>query len=139
MTVYLDTSAMLRVLFHEANPIRIWGQWSQAYSSSLLRVEAFRAVDRLRLKGKLTDLEVASLATDIQIVRDTLVTVPLNDSILRRASEAFPTTVGTLDALHLATALAVREFEPLDLLLTHDHQLGVAARSLGFTVQGIEN
>jgi predicted nucleic acid-binding protein len=138
MTVYLDTSALLRVLFHEANPIRIWGQWNQAYSSTLLRVEAFRTVDRLRLAGKLSDLEVASLARDIQIVCDTLGTVPLSDSILQRASEAFPTTVGTLDGLHLATALAVREFNKLDFLLTHDQQLGIAARSLGFEVLGID-
>jgi hypothetical protein len=64
--------------------------------------------------------------------------VPLTDSILQRASEAFPTTVGTLDGLHLASALEVREFEELDLLLTHDQQLGIAARSLGFEVLGID-
>jgi predicted nucleic acid-binding protein len=138
MTVYLDTSVLLRVLFHEANPIRMWGQWKQAYSSTLLRVEAFRTVDRLRLAGKLSDLEVANLASDIRLVCDTLGGVPLTDSILQRASEAFPTTVGTLDGLHLASALEVREFEELDLLLTHDQQLGIAARSLGFEVLGID-
>jgi len=48
MTVYVDTSVVLRILLHEPNPVTIWGQWSKAYSSALWRVEALRTVDRLR-------------------------------------------------------------------------------------------
>ena len=93
MTVYLDTSVPLRVLFHEPNPLTLWAKWDKAYSSSLWRVEALRTVDRLRLSGDLSDREVAD---------------------------------------------AIREFEKLDLFLTHDLQLGTAARSVGFDVPGIE-
>lgn len=138
MTVYLDTSVVLRVLFHESNPVKLWGKWDKAYSSSLWRVEALRTVDRLRLSGDLSDREVADLAGDIRIVHETLLIQPLNDSILQRASESFPTLVGTLDALHLATALAIREFDNPDVFLTHDLRLGTAARSLGFEVAGID-
>ena len=137
MTVYLDTSVPLRVLFHEPNPLTLWAKWDKAYSSSLWRVEALRTVDRLRLSGDLSDREVADLVRDIRIIHETLPIQPLNDSILERASESFPTVVGTLDALHLSTALAIREFEKLDLFLTHDFQLGTAARSVGFDVLGI--
>lgn len=138
MTVYLDTSVSLRVLFHEPNPLKLWAKWDKAYSSSLWRVEALRTVDRLRLSGDLSDREVADLVRDIRIIHETLTVQPLSDSILERASESFPTVVGTLDALHLSTALAIREFEKLDLFLTHDFQLGTAARSVGFDVLGIE-
>ena len=137
MTVYLDTSVSLRVLFHAPNPLKLWAKWDKAYSSSLWRVEALRTVDRLRLSGDLSDREVADLVRDIRIIHETLAIQPLNDSILERASESFPTVVGTLDALHLSTALAIREFEKLDLFLTHDFQLGTAARSVGFDVLGI--
>ena len=137
MTVYLDTSVPLRVLFHEPNPLTLWAKWDKAYSSSLWRVEALRTVDRLRLSGDLSDREVADLVRDIRIIHETLAIQPLNDSILERASESFPTVVGTLDALHLSTALAIREFEKLELFLTHDFQLGTAARSVGFDVLGI--
>ena len=137
MIVYLDTSVALRVLFHEPHPVPVWARWDKAYSSSLLRVEAYRTVDRLRLSGHLTDGEVADLAGEIEIVYNTIFIVPLTDSILLRAGESFPTVVGTLDALHLSTALAVRELEKLDFLLTHDQQLGTAARSLGFEVLGV--
>jgi predicted nucleic acid-binding protein len=137
MTVYIDTSVILRILFREPNPVELWGKWQRAFSSSLWRVEALRTVDRLRLSGDLSDEDVANLVRDIRVVHETLAIYPLSERILQRASESFPTVVGTLDAIHLATALALREVEPIDLLLTHDSQLATAAQSLGFTVLGV--
>ena len=137
MTVYVDTSVILRVLFREPNPVEGWGRWDRALGSQLWRVEALRTVDRLRLSGDLSDGEVADLVRDIRLVHETLAIHPLTETILQRASETFPTIVGTLDAIHLSTALAIREVEPIDLLLTHDVQLGTAARSLGFSVVGV--
>ena len=136
MTVYIDTSVVLRILFHEPNPVEVWGKWERALSSSLWRVEALRNVDRLRLSGDLSDEDVADLVREIRVVHETLAIYPLTERILQRASETFPTVVGTLDAIHLATALAIREFEPIELLLTHDDQLATAARSVGFAVVG---
>ena len=138
MIVYVDTSVVLRVLLHEPNPVRIWGQWNKAYSSALWRVEALRTVDRLRLTHEISDTEVAGLVRDIQITHETFAIHPITNQVLQRASETFPTVVGTLDAMHLATALSIREIESLDLLLTHDSQLSTAARSLGFEVMGID-
>lgn len=108
-----------------------------AFSSSLWRVEALRTVDRLRLSGDLSDEDVADLVREIRIVHETLAIYPLIERILQRAGESFPTAVGTFDAIHLATALAIREVEPIDLLLTYDGQLATAARSLGFSVIGV--
>ena len=136
MNVYLDTSVVLRVLFHEPNPIKIWGKWEIAYASSLLRVEALRSIDRLRLAGQLSDLELAGLNRELHVVYETLAIHPITERILQRASETFPTIVGTLDALHMASALAIREFAALDLFLTHDAQLATVAGALGFTVMG---
>jgi predicted nucleic acid-binding protein len=136
MTVYVDTSVILRILFREPNPVALWGKWERALSSSLWRVEALRNVDRLRLSGNLSDEDVAHLVREIQVVHETLATYPLTERVLQRASETFPTVVGTLHAIHLATALVIREVERIDLLLTHDGQVATAARSLGFTVAG---
>jgi predicted nucleic acid-binding protein len=138
MIVYVDTSVVLRVLFREPRPVDVWAKWQKGYSSSLWRVEAMRTVDRLRLAGVLSDSELADLTREIQIVHETLTIVPVSEGILQRASETFPTAVGTPDAIHLATALAVGVVEEMDFLLTHDVQLGTAARSLGFTVVGVE-
>ena len=138
MTVYVDTSVVLRILLHEPNPVKIWGQWNKAYSSALWRVEALRTVDRLRLSHEISDTEVAELVRDIQITHETFAIHPVTGQVLQRASETFPTVVGTLDAIHLATALSIREIENVDLLLTHDSQLATAARSLGFEVMGAD-
>ena len=62
---------ILRVLFHEPNPLKLWAKWDKAFSSSLWRVEALRTVDRLRLSGNLLDGEVADLASDLRIVHET--------------------------------------------------------------------
>ena len=138
MTVYVDTSVVLRILLHEPDPVGIWGQWNKAYSSALWRVEALRTVDRLRLTHEISDAEVAELVHNIQIIHETFAIHPVTNQILQRASETFPTVVETLDAIHLATALSVRGIENVDSLLTHDSQLATAARSLGFKVLGID-
>ena len=56
-----------------------------------------------------------------------------------RASQSYPTVVGTLDAIHLTSALAVhgRRNRRIDEFLTHDGQLGTAARAVGFAVRGV--
>jgi len=136
MNVYLDTSVVLRVLFREPNPIDLWGKWDRAFSSALWRIEALRTVDRLRLMHEITDIEVSDLVRDIQIAHETLAIRPIDERILQRASETFPTIVGILDAIHLATAIFIRESDKVDFLLTHDSQFGTAARSVGFHVRG---
>jgi predicted nucleic acid-binding protein len=64
--------------------------------------------------------------------------VLLRTPVLSRASEPMPMPLGTLDALHLATALAWRDrLGSLPALATHDTALGLAARAFGFDVRGI--
>ena len=54
-----------------------------------------------------------------------------------RATLPMPTVIGTLDALHLVTALEVRRtLAPKVVFLTHDEQLARAARASGLVVQG---
>lgn len=62
--------------------------------------------------------------------------IALDSVVLERATEPFPTMLGSLDAIHLASALLAREeFEALSLA-THDEELAVAARAVGFKVSG---
>ena len=131
MTVYLDTSVVLRCLLHEPQPITCWGKWQAAYSSRVWLTEAQRTVDRLRLEGRIGDADVARLHTELLVVHDTLHIVPVSGDVLARAGEAFATTLGPLDAI------AVRASMRVDRLLTHDRQLAVAAMSTGFAVDGV--
>jgi hypothetical protein len=48
-----------------------------------------------------------------------------------------PLPLGTLDALHLSTAILWREVRGKELVMaTHDRGLGEAARAFGFAVIG---
>ena len=61
----------------------------------------------------------------------------LTRTVLRRAALPMATPVRTLDAIHLATALMVRErTDDAVVFLTHDGRLSVAARALGFAIGG---
>ena len=78
MTAYLDASVVVRKLQREAGSLRDWGQWKHAYSSELLRVEVLRAVDRARLRGALTDNEVADIVMKARAILDGLELIQLS-------------------------------------------------------------
>lgn len=56
---YVDASAVLRVLFSEPGPTIPLAGGGRVVTSQLLEVEAFRAVDRERLLGRIGDEETA--------------------------------------------------------------------------------
>jgi hypothetical protein len=52
--------------------------------------------------------------------------------VLSQASQPLPTALGTLDALHLATALLWREQTTANLVMeTHNEALATAAKASG--------
>ncbi len=59
--------------------------------------------------------------------------LPLDENVLATAESLPPSTVRTLDAIHLATALRVAATTGLDALLTYDAQLAAGAREHGLT------
>jgi predicted nucleic acid-binding protein len=138
VTAYLDTSALLRLVLREPGALDDLRAYEALVSSELIAVEGARTLDRLRLHGALTVEEAAArlraLADWLEAIDLVLVRAP----ILRRASEPLPTPLGTLDAIHLATALTWRErMGPLPVVATHDSALGLAARAFGFDVRGV--
>lgn len=137
MNVYLDSSVPLRRLRREAAPISGWGDWEHAYASVLLRLEVLRTIDRMRLAGLLSDDQVAEMITDAHAIFDAIDFVPLSAPVLSRAEQSFRTALGTLDALHLSTALWLGEAGGIAVtFLTHDTELALAARSVNLQVEG---
>ena len=100
--------------------------------------ESLRTLDRLRLRAKLADSEVATRRATILRLIASLELVELDAVILDRAAQPMPTELGTLDAIHLATAVLWKEMSRIDLVMaTHDDALGLAAQAHGLTVVGI--
>ena len=138
MTVYLDTSTVLRILLRQPKPLAIWARWDRAFASELLHVEACRVIDRLRLEGALDDQGVADAREQLSRIEGAITTVALSRPVLQRAALPMATVVKTLDAIHLASAMLLRERRGVELsFATHDPQQARAARALGFDCVGV--
>jgi predicted nucleic acid-binding protein len=134
---YIDTSALLRIVLREPGALDL-RSYDALVSSELIAVESARTIDRLRLQGSLTADEAATRLSTISEWLEAIDLVLLRPPILGRASETMPMAIGTLDALHLATALVWRDrVKPLAVVATHDTALAFAARAFGFDVLGV--
>ena len=137
MIAYLDSSALLRLVLREEGALEELPSAETLVSSELLAVECLRTLDRLRLQGALSLEETLARRDAVVDWLEAVDLVLLQRSVLSRASEPFPTPLGTLDALHLATALLWREQTGKDLVMaTHDEGLALAARAFGLETLG---
>lgn len=138
MIAYVDTSALLRIILREPGALDDLRSFDALVSSELIAVESPRTIDRLRLQGSLTSEEAAARMRAVNEWLEAIDLVLLRPPVLSRASEPMPMPLGTLDALHLATALIWRDrIGPLPTMATHDAALGLAAQAFGFDVRGI--
>lgn len=137
MNVYVDSSVLLRVILGEPQRLAGWGSITNAISSELIRLECLRTIDRARIQIRLTDDAASQHRADVLHAIEAFGLVPVTSAVLHRAAEPFPTLLGSLDAVHLASALLVREQYDELHFATHGHGLGVAARSMGFAVVGL--
>lgn len=137
MIAYIDTSALLRIVLREPGALDELRSYDALVSSELITVESARTIDWLRLQGALTSDEAAARLRTINEWLEAIDLVLVRPPVLSRASEPMPMPLGTLDALHLATALIWRDRKgPLSTVATHDAALGGAARAFGFDVLG---
>jgi uncharacterized protein len=123
--VYVDTSALGRVLLTEPDEPAIkrsLADYDKIVSSRLLQVELRRLAFRKNLLNA-----TAELLAEVALI-------PMNESILTAAETLTPPAVGTLDAIHLATAVRLSKAGELDALMTYDKQLAEGAREHGITV-----
>lgn len=138
MSAYIDTSVLLRIILREPGALDDLRSYDVLVSSELIAVESARTIDRLRLQGSLTTEEAAARVRAVNEWLEAIELVLFRPPVLSRASEPMPMPLGTLDALHLATALIWRDrMGPLPTMATHDTALGLAAQSFGFDVRGI--
>jgi predicted nucleic acid-binding protein len=136
LNAYVDASVLLRLVFGEEPVLPIWDRITRPISSELVRVECLRTLDRARLSFRLDDGLLAERRAALLDLIASLELTPVSSAVLERAAEPFPTAIGSLDAIHLASAVALRDqLAPL-ILATHDRELATAARSVGFEVQG---
>jgi predicted nucleic acid-binding protein len=138
MIAYVDSSVLLRVALGQPNALPEWRDIERGVSSALVTTESLRTLDRVRLRVNLSDLEVARRRSTILALIESLELVEIDSSVLDRAAQPMPTELGTLDSIHLASALLWQDALGVDpVMATHDKALALAAQAHGLKVLGI--
>lgn len=140
MNAYVDASVVLAIVLDEPGAIALEGvNPERAWTSELTEIECARMLDRLRLTAAYSPEQFELALADLESALSRFDLVRLNPLVLRVAARPFPSVLRTLDALHVACAITLREQlpDPAMLFLTHDRQQARAARELGFDVRGV--
>lgn len=125
--LYFDSSALVKLISREAETRALFGILESGpgvVSSALARVEVTRAV--ARAGGR------AALRERASEVLSRVALVAIDDAILNAAAELGPADLRSLDAIHLATALALGP--ELESLVSYDLRLNAAAEGVGLRV-----
>lgn len=137
MIAYVDSSVLLRVVLGQRGALREWKDLTQTVASALVEVECLRTLDRLRVSQALADRVIAERRAVVYQLLESMDVVDISYPVLARAAQPLPTALGTLDAIHLATALLWKENSGQELsMATHDVALSIAAKASGLRVIG---
>jgi predicted nucleic acid-binding protein len=125
--IYVDTSALLKLVKDdepEANALRHFVDQAdpELVSSALLAVEARRAMLRNRPDG----------LPKVDLILNDVGLLGVSDAVIESAGRLPDPLLCSLDAIHLATALLIRE--DLEAVLTYDDRLAAAAAAHGLAV-----
>jgi predicted nucleic acid-binding protein len=134
-TIYLDSSALVAWMFGEARAAGVkqaLDSASAVVTSELTIVESHRAVLRAERRSALMEGDAQRLRGLLRRISDSWIRIGLFDDVLARAARPFPVEpVGTLDALHLATALEFAQAFPDLRIVSFDDRILDNARALG--------
>ncbi len=124
---YLDSSAIIKLIYEEdeSTALEQWLRLSQsksAVTSDLSLVEVLRTC---KIKGASSIATARQLLSGIDII-------PISKEIIEFASVLDPKELRSLDAIHLASALSIRE--ELEFFVAYDKRLTTAASKAGLAV-----
>jgi uncharacterized protein len=121
---YVDASALVKLILDEpdAGPLRRWYVEAEQIACSIIGlIETRRAVARQIDRQE-----------RVEAIFRSVTTLDVDDIVAKAAASLLPATLRTLDAIHLATALAIGA--DLDAFVTYDDRLADAARAVGLPV-----
>jgi len=138
VTAYADSSAVLAWLFAESGNERL-APWlrppAPVVVSILTLVECDRALHRLTRLPPSRDADVEGLRTRLLELSAGWAIEPISDLVVARARSSFPDdTIPSLDAIHLATALVVRDAVGELDVLSLDERIRSSAAAMEFRV-----
>jgi hypothetical protein len=139
VNIYAESSAVLAWLLGEAAGRRVREVLRHAelvMASDVVLIECDRVLIRAVTLGEIDEAKAADRRAYLNAAASHWHLCRLSLDIVDRARHAFPAEpVRTLDAIHLASALAVRSTVPSTELLSLDDRIRRAGEQLGFRLQ----
>ena len=137
MIAYCDSSVLVRFILEQTDSLVELASFDELVTSVMTQVECLRAIENARLRGDLSDDELAGRRGAAYARLRGMERIEVSPSILGQAERSFGVVLKPLDAIHVATAIVWRERRAPDLIFaTHDRQQARAAEALGFDVLG---
>ncbi len=141
MTLYAETSAVVAWLLDEERAGRAGLAWSQlvaadaVHTSDLTLVECDRTLRRAVATGRISASESLRLHAIVERASAFWTLHAMDAEVVERSRRSFPCEpVRSLDAIHLATALVVRNLSPEVQVLSFDDRIRDNATALGLDV-----
>lgn len=138
MSLYAESSAVLAWLLSAPEGDRVRGALADAeeiLTSDLTLVECDRALIRARVLFRLRESEATRRRRAFEAAASRWTLLRITPAIVERARQPFPgDPIRTLDALHLASALAAAEAVDDLAVLSLDDRVRDSARALGLDV-----
>jgi predicted nucleic acid-binding protein len=133
--MYVETSALLRTVLEGDETLRPLVLGAGRYTSALTFAEAARAILRATRDGRLDARGAREARKRVAEFGRACAIVTVDDVVLERAGQELPVEpVRTLDAIHVATILALNAAAiEIDVLST-DGRVRENAAALGFAV-----
>ena len=139
MNIYAESSAVLAWLLGDAAASRVREVLRRAelvMASDLVLIDCDRVLIRAVTLGEIDEATAADRRAHLNAAAAHWHLYRLSLDIVERARRPFPPEpVRTLDAIHLASALAVRFTVPSVELLSLDDRIRRAGEQLGFRLQ----
>ena len=129
--IYVDSSVVLaQLLAEDRSPAGSFWEAAPLVSSRLLEYEVWNRINARGLSS--------SHGEDVRALLGRLSFLELVAPVLVRALDPFPTTVRTLDALHLASVEFLRGLGQRPSLATYDARLAEAATALAIPLADVD-
>jgi predicted nucleic acid-binding protein len=125
---YLDASALVKLATMEAETDALrqaLDHYDLRLTNRLAMVEVARALVRRAVTSR-------ALTDAVDEAFDGIGIVELDAAIAEAAGQVGPSTLRSLDAVHVASALSMRD--ELEALITYDNRLADAGRAVGLDV-----
>lgn len=133
MIAYVDSSVLLRLLLNQAGKFKRFSSIEYPVSSRLLKAECLRTLDRARCSGFITEDKHIKSVSELYTVLEYFEFIDISQPVLERVGSSFGVALGTLDAIHLSSAILWQEStQKTSVFLTHDAMLAKAAIMSGF-------